>query len=779
MAKPRLDGPLGDRLGPKLSQLVLQHTLAARKALGPLEARWRQLATQAVIDRAGHEVADLFGPISQEILAAEDRELHPHMRRHLEQVASGHDQWKSLLGNTQLAFAGAVGTTISNLVFPVTGAINLADRNTPVDPQTAAEAVAAGLATYGAGNETAGAYGLTGAAWQLLVELAAVIPDAGTLQQLVNRGLLTSERAEYWLNRAAVPQEMRAGILSLRRLLLTPADAALGLLRGDISQAEAHTIATDQGMQLADFNRLVLNTGEPPGAQQLAEAWRRSFIDKATFDRGIRQSRIRDEWLPVLEKLRYAPIPTADAIDAALRGWITEAQADAIAQQNGVLPDQVKILRDNAGNPPSNEQLLELRRRGKITDAQLVKGIREGRTRDEWIPQIKDLSTQPLGTADALDAWLRGHIDDAGLDQLLAENGLEEKDWPIAKGNAGNPLALMQLLEAFRRKFIDRATFIRGFRESRYRDEWASTALQLGHSPMSTADAVDVALQGWQTWEWAAGKAEENGLEAEDFPLLHKTAGEPLSRTELSQLYNRGEIDLATFRQGLRESRLRDEYVDQAIALRVRWPETFQVVRWVEYGLIDEKDCRKLLMQNGYTEQVANLLIAEGKVTATGPHKQLMATQVADLYSDRIIDQATARQLLEQLHYTEADAEMQLQLADFKLQQRILDSGIGMIRSHYLAGRVDDVTARADLTALRLPHSAVDLYLQTWGYDKLAHPKQLTEAQIVKAAKDNLLVPQAQLSNDDWTAANQLAGCERLVALGYSPDDAKLLLAGA
>jgi hypothetical protein len=779
VALRRPESDLGGKLGPRLGQLLLTYQLAARRALGPMEARWRQTATQEVIDRAGREAADLWRPIIARATDGREDRIHPLMLRHLQRVSSGRHQWESLLGHAQLATAGAIGSVISNVVFPVTGEINQLDRNTPVDAATGAQAVAAGLASEGAGDSNAGAWGLTSDAFQILLGLAVSVPDEGTLQQLVNRGLLSEDRAEYWLGRAAIPAELRSPIGQLRRLLLTPADAALGLLRGDIGRAEAEAIATANGMEPGDFGVLLLNTGEPPGPQQLAEALRRKFIDRATFDRGILQSRIRDEWIPTLVDLQYAPVPTADAIDAQLRGWIDKDTAVSIAEQNGVLPDQVQILLDNAGNPPSNEQLLELKRRGYIDEATLVRGIREGRTRDEWIPQIEQLAYEPLTTADALDGWLRGHIDEQGLDQLLEDNGLLQRDWQLAKDNAGNPIALMQLLEALRRKFIDQDTFETGFRESRYRDEWMATALKLAYSPMSTADALEAWLQGWISEDQARDLAQQNGLEPSDFDALAKTTGEPPARGELQQLYNRGVISLDRYEQGLKESRLRDDWIGEAEQLSVRLPEAFQVLRWITYGIVTYDQGVTQLRQLGYTEQVAKNLVTEAEVTSVGPNKELMAGEISTLYADRIVDYDCAWSLLKQLHYSDASAQVILQLADYKQKQTILRSGIGMIRTHYLAYRIDDVTATADLLALRLPQPTVALYLQVWGYDRLAHPKQLTEAQLVKAAKENLLVEQGTMDQDDWQAANQTAGCERLVQLGYSPDDAKLLLAGA
>lgn len=779
MARTRPGGEPGDKLGPRLAQIMLTYQLAARRALGPLEGRWRQAATQALIDRAGHEVADHWGPLLRPVIAGEHGPVHPLMREHLERASAGTHQWHSLSSLLGMGVQSALSGALSNAVAPVAYEINKLGPNLNADPQVWAAGTAAGYANFGTGQDVAHKNGLGGDNFQLMVDLAAAVPDAGTLAELVNRELLSENEAEQWLHKAAVPERLRAMVMSLRRQLLSPADAALAVLRGVIADDTGRAIAASNGMHGPDFEILLNNTGEPLGLEQLAEALRRGFISRDRFARGLRQSRVRNEWLDVAEELRFSPVATADAIDAWQRGHVNRDQAVTIAEQNGVLPAQVGILLANAGNPPAVEQLLFLLRRGKITREQAITGIRQGRTRDQWIPAVLDLIYQPISTADAIDAWQRGHIDRDQAADIAVQNGTEADQVGILLANAGNPLALEQLLEAYRRKFIDRATLVKGIRQGRTRDDWITTAEQLAHSPMSTADAVEASIQGWLTKAEARNKAEQNGLEPADFEPLWQTAGEPLARTELQELYNRGEISLETYKQGLRESRLKDKYIDDAIHLHVRQPQPREVITAITDGVITRARGLELLRQQGYTAEVAQMLVAEGEVHATGPHRQLVTQQVSVLYADRLISDQQATAYLLQLHYTRPAAAMLLQLADFTREHKILNSGIGVIRSHYLAHRISATVARADLLALRLPSASVDLYMKTWSLDRLASPKQLTEAQIVKAAKNHLFVPKGQLTTGEWDTKNTEAGHERLVQLGYSGDDATLLLNGA
>jgi hypothetical protein len=763
---------LGDKLGPRLVDLAVQATLATRRGLADHEAAVRTASTQTLIDRAGAEVAEHYRELLGPVLREEFGPVDPAMKDHLARAVAGTDQWHSLSSLLGMGVQSALSGAISNAVAPITYRINELGPNLNADPQVWAAGVAAGYADPGTGETVARQSGLGGGNFGLMVDLAQSVPDAGTLQQLVNRGIISEEDAEYWLQRAAVPARLRGAVLELRRGILTPADAALAVLRGDMTQGQGLSVAEANGYDAGQFGTLLANTGEPLGLMQLLEAYRRGFIDQATLERGIRQSRVRDEWIPTAIDLRFEPMSTADAADAALRGHLTEAQAQEIAELNGLRPQDWPAYWANQGNPPAPEQLLELWRRGYIDQAQVETGLQQGRTRDQWIPQVLDLQYEPLSTADAIDAWLRGHITQDQAEELARENGLLPRDIPTALANAGNPLALEQLLEAYRRGFIDQAGLEKGIRESRIRDEWIPTAVQLRHSPMSTADAVDAALQGWISKDAAGVIAEQNGLEPDQFGTLFESAGEPLSRSELTELFQRGLIDADRMTQGLRESRLRDAWIPDALKLNTRLPQEYQLVRLLEQGVITPEQLREQLEHLGYTAQVAGWMVTDAQLQATGRTRQLAQAQISNLYEAQIIDRGEAEQLLTQLHYSAANASLILTLADHQRRMAILTSGLTGIRSQYLAHKIDQVQARADLIALELPSSAVDLYMKTWDIERAALTRQLTEAQIYKAFTKSLFDPKDPKCN------RQLAH-ERLTAMGYSSGDADLLLEGA
>jgi hypothetical protein len=353
-------------------------------------------------------------------------------------------------------------------------------------------------------------------------------------------------------------------------------------------------------------------------------------------------------------------------------------------------------------------------------------------------------------------------MSEAAGKSAAARAGVDAEDFQIIIGNTGEPLALESLLEAERRGFIDKATLDRGIRQSRVRNEWIPTANKLAFSPMSTADAVEAVVQGHLSESAARAKAHQNGLEPGDFAPLLATAGEPLSRTEMEQLFNRGLVTRAEVEQALKESRLKPKYTGLAFDLHVRLPEPRQVISALNHGTVSKAEASKILGEYGFSHQTVAMLVATGAAGRVAAHHALTVGEIRQLYSDRIFTPDHARQLLHGLGYDEADATSLLASWDLLAGAAITRQAIGVIRSRYVARVIEDQAAKLDLDALGIPATARDHYLSVWQIERQATVRRLTEAQIVAAHKRGLI-----------SGADALS---RLGGLGYDDDDAHLLL---
>lgn len=389
----------GDKLGPRLASLVLSHTLAMRKGLAPVEAQIRAASTQQLIDRAGREVASLHKLIYDEALKLKGSDVHPALAELLARTGSGEHQWEGLAGLGNNVAMGALGSVVSNFIFPLAGNINLLDRSTPVDANTAASAVAAGILDYGTGDQIAGAWGLRAGDFETLVELARNIPAAAELGDMVNRGLMSEADAITQLARQGIPEEFRGQVLALRLAVLAPADAALAVLRGNMTTQDGYAVAAANGVSSADFDILVGNTGEPPAIEEMVMLNRRGKLSDDLLDTAIRQSRIRDQWIPYVKELGIQPPSTAEVLNALVQGQLSQSEAESRFGQAGGDPTWFATAFASTAESPSPTQLAELANRGVIPwdgtgpgTVSWQQGFLEGRWKDKWAPAFRALA---------------------------------------------------------------------------------------------------------------------------------------------------------------------------------------------------------------------------------------------------------------------------------------------------------------------------------------------------------------------------------------------------
>lgn len=580
---------IGEKLLPRIVHAVVQGIVHAKYNLANLEQHNRVKATQAIIDKIGHEVADHYGPIADILLAQDDGSLHPAVRAFLEDARTGEDQVKAIGGLLMGAGQSAIGTFLSNELAPIVYKIVGANPN--------------------------------------------LYPDVGTVAALTAQRLATS---------------------------------------ADLFMAT--------------------------GAQGIIPAWADSMHQGSL------------SWPAI-----------ADAIDMRRRGFIGDGEFKVILERNAV-PD----------------------------------GLIEAWTRE---------TNAELSLADAALAYLRSDISLQEAEAIAAANGYTSQQFSIFLGNVGEPLAPQQLAEALRRGFITQDDFTRGIKQSRIRNEWIPTALALRYVPMSVADAVNAAVQNHITQDAASAIADQNGLAPGNFPILYETAGEPLSRTELEQLYNRGLIPETVVKQGLAESRLKNKYIDDAFALHERLPEPRILSSAVEDGALSHADAVAIAMEYGYSQANAEILVSSASNRKLKTERERVVSAATGLYEENAISQDAFLTIAQAMGYDATEANFIAQSAEYRRQAKVVTAVINAIRSKFISHHYDVSVAGGLLDALGVPSDRRDFLLANWAVEAAANVRLLTPAQIVKAVKLQLI------SEDDGKA--------RLDNLGYSADDASLLLQGA
>lgn len=419
-------------------------------------------------------------------------------------------------------------------------------------------------------------------------------------------------------------------------------------------------------------------------------------------------------------------------------------------------------LIEAAHSYPALGESLEMFRRGVISEDQVLLAMKRAGVPVDYRGGLIRLAEVLLSPADAALAVLRGNMSDAEGRQVAKLNGVSASDFEVIIGNTGEPLGLETLLEAYRRGFVDKSRLERGIRQSRVRNEWIDVAERLRFAPMSTADAVESVVQNHISEAQGAQIAAQNGLEAEHFPILVQTAGAPLSRTEMNELVNRGLASRADFDQALRESRLKNKYVDKAFALRERLIPERTLVSMVGHGVLSHEDALHRIMSLGFDAVSAGLLVAQGSAQKTTAHRELAVSQVTALYEIAAITRDQAVAMLENLKYTLEEAAFVLEIADMKRIQRVVDGAVSVIRSRYVSHQINEQESSAALDELGVAAASRDLYLGVWSVERQVERRNLTAAQIHSAVKKGVMPIQD--------------GLNRLVQMGYTQDDATILL---
>lgn len=439
----------------------------------------------------------------------------------------------------------------------------------------------------------------------------------------------------------------------------------------------------------------------------------------------------------------------------------TGAAIEAIAE-DGFNSGWGNALIDAARSYPSSADAIQMFQRGLITTQQFVTSLERNGVPPEYTLKYFELAHVPLSPADAALAVLRGNMSMADAQKAANDWGVDNSDFGILIGNTGEPLALEQLLESYRRGFIDKAKLERGIRQSRVRDEWIPTAEKLRYAPMSVADAVNATVQNHISHAEGNSIAELNGLQPGQFDILYQTAGEPLSRGEMESLYNRGIVTEADVKQALRESRVKDKYIDDAFALHKRIIEPRQLATALEQGAITNAEASKYAMDYGYDATETRVIVESGIRRKLRTFMDRVVTSTITQYEDNLISPGTARTIVEAMGYHGTEADFILQAGEFRRTARLTESAVTVLRSKYLARHITKQQLSGSLDALGVPADRRDQMITLWTIDRTANTKVLTPAQIAKAVKLSIITPED--------------GRARLEYEGYSAGDAELFL---
>lgn len=470
----------------------------------------------------------------------------------------------------------------------------------------------------------------------------------------------------------------------------------------------------------------------------------------------------------VYKAVGFAPnmIPDPATLAAmAAGGEISHGEAVSGIGANGFGSQYAQAWINAAGTYPAMSDLLNLLNRSAISQAEYTELAQKNGMSPAIAGIYYALRRSFVSMEDAAVAYLRGAIDRAELDSLGEIAGFQASDVDTYLQAIGEPPGTIELLQGFRRGMIDQATLERGLRQSRLRNEWIPLIEQLRFAPMSISDAVNAVVQNHLSASEGERISEQNGLEPGAFGTLVETAGSPLSRTEMEQLYNRGKVTKADVEQALRESRLKNKYNEWAFELHTRLLAPSTLSEAVRRGAISHDDAIRKAMEYGYSAEDSAIVVESASAAKLQASKDRVVSAAEALFMDSAISEADFRAAASSMGYTDAEEDFIVQAAVYHREAKAVTAALNAVRSKYISHHIDQLDASAMLDGLGIPAAQRDYLIGIWSIELAANTRELTPAQIIKAVAKGLI--------------DQNDGQARLEFLGYSADDATLLLNGA
>jgi hypothetical protein len=207
---------------------------------------------------------------------------------------------------------------------------------------------------------------------------------------------------------------------------LSPAAAAEATIRDLLTVDAAADEAKKSGTNRTRFDVERGLAGQPPGADELLQLWNRGDLDEPDVTRGLRQSRLRPEWIDAVKALRHYLPPVADLIRFGVREVYSPEQR-AFLQLDADYPDAMTADAEKLGlserdarrywaahwNLPSYTEATEMLHRGFLTRSQYDDLLRAQDYAPTWRGKLRDIAARIPPLSDMIRFAVREVYDPA------------------------------------------------------------------------------------------------------------------------------------------------------------------------------------------------------------------------------------------------------------------------------------------------------------------------------------------------------------------------------
>jgi hypothetical protein len=374
----------------------------------------------------------------------------------------------------------------------------------------------------------------------------------------------------------------------------------------------------------------------------------------------------------------------------------------------------------------------------------------------------------PLSPAAAATAVLKGVLTESQGAQWAEQSGTGAAAFHNLVQIAGNAIGIEEALLLWRRGQITEAELDRIIHYSNIRSDFGPDVKKLRYAAPSIGNVLAGAVQNQLPIPDAQTKFQEAGLAPDNFDWMYRTHGRPISPLEAARLVHRGKMTRADFDQVVRESDVKDKYIDDLFEVSVYVPPVRSVMAMLRAGAISDAQATALFLENGVRQSDIAGYLAEAHHQKSSVVRELTQAQVLRLYGAKFMDRATALTKLEALNYDATTAATLLDFADETRHERYVNAVVTRVHARYVAYKLNDHDVNVALAADGVPPDAVADLLALWKIERGANLHVLSIAQIV-GAYVRVYIDAAECKRRLLAAGVQPADIGIVVADGFPP----------
>lgn len=420
--------------------------------------------------------------------------------------------------------------------------------------------------------------------------------------------------------------------------------------------------------------------------------------------------------------------------------------------------------------------LLELFRRRVLDTDYFTDQLARTGLDTEAINNLKNLIRSLLNPPDIATSYYRGTSSDTDAVDGLIKLGYTEDDARILIDNGAQLIDVERTLDAMLRGEIDDTETNNRLRSLGYKPESIELLKRLALYIPPVEDLITMSVREVFSPEIAEkfGQYEDFPTEFERFARMKGVSTEWAQRywaahwrlpsAEMGyEMLHRDVIGQDDLNMLLRALDIMPYWRDKMIEISYRPYTRVDVRRMHKYGVLEVEDLVRAYKDIGYNDERAEKMAEFTEAYNLGEEKTLHKGELTRLYTEHVIKRDDYIKQLIGLGINKKSANYLADLADIKIEKKVLDEQIRSIGILYMEGRLAEDQAQVELNKLDLSTAQILRYFEIWNAKKASKFRHLPLEKLDKLLKLGLI------KQDDYLT--------RVQTLGYSNEDARLLMA--